>query len=63
MPRTARLVVPDVPYHVVQRGNYRQDIFEDDEDKTFCFLFNLLQEFTKVEDHEHGAVSSIFKTA
>ena len=35
MPRTARLVVPDVPYHVVQRGNYRQDIFEDDEDKTF----------------------------
>jgi putative transposase len=32
MPRTARIVVPDVPHHVTQRGNNRQDIFfvEDD---------------------------------
>ncbi len=33
MPRTARIVVPDLPYHITQRGNYRQNIFEDDEDR------------------------------
>ena len=33
MPRTARIVVPDLPYHITQRGNYRQDVFEDDEDR------------------------------
>jgi putative transposase len=33
MPRTARIVIPDLPYHITQRGNYRQDIFEDNEDR------------------------------
>ena len=33
MPRTARIVIPDFPYHITQRGNYRQDVFEDDEDR------------------------------
>jgi len=33
MSRTARIVIPDLPYHITQRGNYRQDIFEDDEDR------------------------------
>ncbi|GAX61341.1 transposase and inactivated derivatives [Candidatus Scalindua japonica] len=33
MPRTARIVVPNLPYHITQRGNYRQDVFEDDEDR------------------------------
>ncbi len=33
MPRIARVVVAEVPYHVTQRGNYRQNIFEDDEDR------------------------------
>ena len=33
MPRTARIVIPDLPYHITQRGNYRQDVFEDDEDR------------------------------
>jgi putative transposase len=27
LPRTARLVIPDVPHHVVQRGNRQQRIF------------------------------------
>jgi putative transposase len=35
MPRIARVVIPDVPYHVTQRGNYRQDVFEDHQDKEF----------------------------
>lgn len=33
MPRIARLVVPDYPHHVTQRGNYRHDVFHDDSDR------------------------------
>jgi putative transposase len=33
MPRTARIIVADVPYHITQRGNRRQDVFFSDEDR------------------------------
>ncbi len=33
MPRTARIVVPGVPYHVTQRGNRRQNVFFSDDDR------------------------------
>ncbi len=39
MPRIARVVIPDVPYHVTQRGNYRQDIFEEDADKEMYLTY------------------------
>ena len=32
MPRLLRLVVPDVPYHVTQRGNHRERTFFEDGD-------------------------------
>lgn len=32
MPRLARLVVPDIPHHVTQRGNRRQPTFFSDAD-------------------------------
>ena len=32
MPRTARLVLPHMPHHVIQRGNRRQDVFFSDKD-------------------------------
>src|ERR1043166_6801488 len=32
MPRQARIIIPDAPHHVIQRGNRRQDVFFDDED-------------------------------
>jgi putative transposase len=32
MARLARIVVPDVPHHVTQRGNRRQDVFFSDAD-------------------------------
>ncbi len=32
MPRVARTVAIGYPHHVTQRGNYRQAIFEVDED-------------------------------
>jgi len=39
MPRIARLVVPDYPHHITQRGNYRQDIFKDDADRRQYLFF------------------------
>src|SRR4030066_2213474 len=32
MPRTARVAPKDHAYHVLTRGNNRQDVFEDEED-------------------------------
>ena len=33
MPRQARVIVPGVPHHVVQRGNRRQKVFFEETDK------------------------------
>jgi len=33
MPRRARVVFEGVGHHITQRGNYRQNVFEDDSDK------------------------------
>lgn len=33
MPRTARIVTPNVPHHVTQRGNNRQNVFFVDDDR------------------------------
>ena len=35
MPRIARVVIPGVPHHVIQRGNNRQDVFFVDDDRRF----------------------------
>ena len=40
MPRQSREVFAGLPYHIVQRGNYRLKIFDDDSDKLF-YLINL----------------------
>jgi putative transposase len=48
MPRIARVVVKDYPYHVTQRGNYRQCVFEDEEDFVRYKLW--LQEYSQ----KHG---------
>lgn len=33
MPRRARLIAPDIPLHIIQRGNNRQDCFFEDADR------------------------------
>ena len=33
MSRKPRLIVPKIPVHITQRGNRREDLFKDDEDK------------------------------
>jgi putative transposase len=45
MPRTARIVVPDIPHHITQRGNNRQDVFFVDDDR--CFYLELLNNYAQ----------------
>ena len=33
MPRAARIVIPDVPHHVTQKGNNGQDVFFAEDDR------------------------------
>jgi len=35
MPRRPRLVVPNIPLHIIQRGNNRQACFYSDDDYIF----------------------------
>jgi putative transposase len=40
MARLARVVVPDCPHHVTQRGNYQQEVFFSDTDRsTYLAIF------------------------
>jgi putative transposase len=48
MPRSARIVVPNYPYHITQRGNYRQKIFEDQEDRSIYLTW--MNEYSKRYD-------------
>jgi putative transposase len=40
MPRTARVVIPNYPHHIIQRGHNRQIIFSSDDDYLY-YLDNL----------------------
>jgi putative transposase len=35
MPRIARVVIPGIPHHIIQRGNRRQPVFFSDNDKKY----------------------------
>ena len=45
MPRLARNVFPDVPHHITQRGNRRDDVFFSDEDRQVYLAW--LMEYSK----------------
>jgi putative transposase len=42
MPRSGRLVIPNYPHHVIQRGHNRNTVFASDDDYTY-YLDNLAQ--------------------
>jgi len=42
MPRKARIMVPDTPHHIIQRGHNRQTVFAHDEDYQY-YLENLFE--------------------
>jgi putative transposase len=48
MPRAARIVIPDVPHHIIQRGNRRQDVFFSDED--MLFYLRLLLNWSQITE-------------
>ncbi len=50
MPRMARVVIPDIPHHVIQRGNRRQAVFFSDSD--YEFYKKLLIHYCKREQVE-----------
>ncbi len=48
MPRRARLVVPNIPLHIIQRGNNRQACFYSDDD--YLFYLDWLLEYSQKTD-------------
>ena len=53
MPRLARAVFANVPHHITQRGNRREDVFFDDDDRTI--YLNWLGEYAAKFDVEVAA--------
>lgn len=45
MPRPLRIIVPNIPFHVLNRGNNRQTVFKDEED--FLHFLKLLKRYKK----------------
>ena len=45
MARPLRFVLPGLPHHITQRGNYRQTVFF--EDKDYLFYLRLLREYSR----------------
>ena len=45
MPRPLRITSPDIPFHILNRGNNRQAVFKEEED--FVHFINLLKRFKK----------------
>lgn len=45
MPRTARLVLPEYPHHIIHRGNNRERVFRSDKDHKV--YLNLIGKFAK----------------
>lgn len=45
MPRKARVVIPGHLYHVTQRGNYKQNVFEDEKDR--AVYLEIIEQYRK----------------
>lgn len=62
MPRLARNVFPDIPHHITQRGNRREDVFFNDKDRLaylgwlvdYCQKFNVeIMSYCLMTNHIH----------
>jgi len=45
MIRPLRIIVPNIPFHVLDRGNNRQIVFRENED--FAYFLKLLKKYKK----------------
>lgn len=68
MGRVARFSESGLAYHVTQRGNYRQDVFQDEEDKKvymdyfqdYCIEFGLkVFAWCLMDNHVHFVVEPL----
>ena len=50
MARLARVILPNYPHHIIQRGNRRQDVFFSDDD--YVYYLELLKEWCDKESIE-----------
>ena len=50
MTRLARVILPEYPHHIIQRGNRRQDVFFCDDD--YQFYLDLLKQWCNSEGVE-----------
>jgi putative transposase len=53
MPRRARLVVPGIPWHIIQRGNKRMACFYENSDYQY-FLKTLAAQAVKYQCQLHA---------
>ncbi len=70
MARSNRILLDNVPYHIVMRGNQQQTVFYDDEDRTKYLHFLLkykslyagyLYAYCLMKNHVHLALQTIDK--
>ncbi len=45
MPRTAKVIVPNLPHHIVQRGHNRKAVFLEEYD--YCYYLQTLAEWKR----------------
>ena len=59
MPRTARIVIPDVPHHITQRGNRGINLFYSDADRlSYLAIFKKQSEKFGLEVHGYCLMSN-----
>jgi len=52
MPRRARVVIPNIAHHAIQRGNYQQYVFEKEEDfRTYLYLISQYSKIHQLKIH------------
>jgi hypothetical protein len=61
MPRLARIVVPDIPHHVTQRGANRQDVFFSDEDLCRSGVRERVKTWRKKKNRRLSVFSELIK--
>ncbi len=54
MPRIARIVYPELPHHITQRGNFKQNIFTSEEESLASFFNSLSMRYAQYFNRKLG---------
>jgi len=59
MPRKCRVIIPNQAHHIIQRGNYRQYVFENAEDfRVYLYLIRQYSEVYQTKVHSYCLMSN-----